>query len=261
MPPDTTWTILTTDQWNGMQSQFVIYQYSAVLMVFVILGLIILFKDTWPFIWARFISHEVVVGILDPRTRRITPNKDFKKLNGLFYHRGQPLPFVKVYPGNFMFTGLPFDILDINIRKVDSPLYQRACANMVKAGYKNIDALEKAIIFSQMNRGDHRIAELMVRENYKTYEEAKKAINPKNYTIEGPDVKQFFTSTQMSDLNGYGTEVPSDDILNEVDDVYEARKPSMLVKREIMKIIPVCLLMFALAAAGVVLYMVFLKPH
>jgi isopropylmalate/homocitrate/citramalate synthase len=112
-----------------------------------------------------------------------------------------------------------------------------------------------------MNRGDHRIAELMVRENYKTYEEAKKAINPKNYTIEGPDVKQFFTSTQMSDLNGYGTEVPSDDILNEVDDVYEARKPSMLVKREIMKIIPVCLLMFALAAAGVVLYMVFLKPH
>lgn len=258
---DTTWTILTTDQWNGMQSQFVIYQYSAVLMVFVILGIILLFKDTWPFIWARFISHEVVVGILDPRTHKITPNKDFKKLKGMFYYKGQPLPFVKAYKGNFMFTGLPFDILDIDIHIVESPLYQRACDNMIKAGYRNIDALEKAILFSQMTKTDHRITEWMTRENYATYDEMAKAINPQNYTIESPEVKQFFTSIQMSELDGYGTEVPSDDILNEVDDVYEARKPSMLVKREIMKIIPICLLMFALSAAGVVLYMVFLKPH
>jgi len=257
---DSTWTILTTDQWNGMQSQFMIYQYSAVLLIFVIIGIILLFKDTWPFIWARFISHEVVVGILDPRTRRIMPNKDFKKLNGLFYYRGQPLPFVKVYPGNFMFTGLPFDILDIDIRTIESPLYQRACANMIKLGYKNIDALEKAILFSQMDKHDHRIAELLKRENYATYEAAKKAINPSNITIETPDVKQFFTFIEMSELDGYGTEVPSDDILNEVDDVYEARKPSMLVKREIMKMIPICVLLFGLSVAGVIIYMVFLKP-
>lgn len=257
---DSTWTILTTDQWNGMQQQFVIYQYSAVLLIFVIIGIILLFKDTWPFIWARFISHEVVVGILDQRTRKITPNKDFKKLNGMFYHRGQPLPFVKAYPGNFMFTGLPFDILDIDIRVIESPLYQRACSNMVKMGYKNIEALEKAILFSQMDKGDHRIAELLRRENYKTYEGAKKAINPADINIETPDVKQFFTFIEMSELDGYGTEVPSDDILNEVDDVYEARKPSMLVKREIMKIIPICVLLFGLSVAGVIIYMVFLKP-
>jgi len=230
-------------------------------MLFVIIGVILLFKDTWPFIWARFISHDVVVGILDPKTRRITPNKDFKKINGLFYHKGQPLPFVKVYKGNFMFTGLPFDLLDIDIRIIDSPLYQRACANMVKNGYKNIDMLEKAILFSQMNEGDHRIAELMKRENYKTYEEAQTKINPKNITIETPEVKQFFTAIQLSELDGYGTEVPSDDILNEVDDVYEARKPSMLVKREIMKIIPICVVVFVVAVAGVVLYMTFIKPH
>jgi len=242
-----------------MQQQFMIYQYAAVLMIFVIIGITFLFKDTWPFVWARFVTHEVVVGILDPKTHRITPNKDFKKQNGMFYYKGQPLPFVKVYTGNFLFTGMPFDILDLDIRVIESPLYQQACSNMTKMGYKNINALERAIVFSQMSPNDHRIEELLKRENYKSYMAAKQAINPGGINIETPDVKQFFTFIQMSELDGYGTEVPSDDILNEVDDVYEARKPSMLIKREIMKIIPMCILLFALTAAGVVIYMVFLK--
>jgi hypothetical protein len=254
------WTIITQTQWSQMQSQFVMYQYAAVLTIFVILGIVLLFKDAWPFIWARFVTHEVIVGILDPVTRKITPNKDFKKVKGMFYYKGLPLPFVKVYPGNFMFTGLPFDILMVELHVITNPMYQKACNDLKKMGYKDIDAVERALVFSQMQPEDHRVADIMLRENYATYGEAKKAINPGNISVESPFIKQFFDSIPMSDLVDYGTKIPGDNIFNEVDDIYEARKPSMQIKRDVMKMVPLCLLIFGITAAAVVLYMVFLKP-
>lgn len=256
-----TWTILATSDWNTMQSQFMIYQYSSVLLIFVIIGIIVLFKDSFPFVWARFVTHEVVVGILDKITRRIFPNKDFKKHNEVLYYEGVPLPFVKMYSGNFMFTGLPFDIVDVDLKVINDPRYKKACKEIAAKGYPNINALEKALLFSQMKPDDHRVQDLMLRENYKTYEDARRAINPANISVEDPLVKQFFTAISLSEMLGYGTEVPSEDILGEVDDVYEARKPSMQMKRQVEKMIPICAAMFIVAVIGVVVYWVFLKPH
>lgn len=229
-------------------------------MLFVILGICILFKDAFPFMWARFVTHEVVVGIMDRTTRRITPNKDFKKKNGVFYYKGEALPYIKVYPGNYLFCGLPFDILDVDLQVITDPRYRKACSDLRKAGYPNINSLEKAIWFSQIgDPNDLRMKEMIAREGYADYEEARVAINPKNLTVEHPIVKQFFTSIQLGELVGYGSCVPSDNILGEVDDVYEARKPDMKFKREIEKMIPTVLLIFGMAAAVVIIYIVFFK--
>jgi type VI protein secretion system component VasF len=56
---------------------------------------------------------------------------------------------------------------------------------------------------------------------------------------------------------GYGTSVPSDDILGEVDDVYEARKPSMRVKRDIAKMVPIAVLIMGACAAAAIAYIMF----
>ncbi len=255
-----TWTILATSTWNEMQMQFQIYQVASILLVCVIVGIFVLFKDAFPFVWARFVTHEVVVGILDKTTRRISPNKDFKKINEILYYKGEPLPFVKIYKGNFMFTGMPFDIVDVDLSVITDPRYKKACSELRAAGYPNINALEKALLFSQMDKCDHRVEEIMSREGYDTYEDAKRVINPGSITVEHDLVKQFFTAIPLSEMLGYGTEVPSEDILGEVDDVYEARKPSMQMKRQIEKIIPMCAIMFVVVVVVVVLYWVFLKP-
>ena len=254
-----TWTIITTSAWNSAQSQFQIYQIAAILMVFVIIGIIVLFKDAIPFIWARFVTHDVVVGVLDKITRKITLNADFKKKDEMLYYLGEPLPFVKMYKGNFMFAGWPFDICDVDLKVIIDPRYKKACEELRKAGYPNIGALEKALMFSQMKETDHRVLDIIKREGYDNYEQAKKAINPGGLTTEHEIVKQFFTAIPLAEMLGYGTEVPSEDILGEVDDVYEARKPSMQMKRQIEKIIPICAAVFVVAVIGVIAYVVFFK--
>ena len=80
-----TWTIITTSAWNSAQSQFQIYQIAAELMVFVIIGIIVLFKDAIPFIWARFVTHDVVVVNFDSSGRKIYKNTtDVTDVGGSF---------------------------------------------------------------------------------------------------------------------------------------------------------------------------------
>ena len=246
-------------QWKDMQMQFQIYQISAIVLFFVIIAVFVLFKDAFPFMWARFITHDIVVGIVDKTTNRITLNKDFKKKNGMLYYHGEPQHFVKMYPANFLFAGLPFDIVDVDLKVLDDPRYKKVCKTLRANGYPNIDALEKALVFSMMAKDDPRVKEIMIREHYATYDEACKAINPMGITVEHNIVKQFFTSINLSEMLGYGTEVPSEDILGEVDDIYEARKPQTQFKRDMGKIVPLCILIFAVAAGVVVLYLVFFK--
>ena len=255
------WTVLQTSAWNAAQQQFQIYQIAGIILLLLIIAICVMFKDAFPFIWARFVTHEVVVGILDATTHRITPNRDFKKRANMFYYKGEPLPFVKCYKGNFLFTGLPFDILDVNMDVITDPRYRKACSELKKMGYPNIDALEKAILFSQMSADDPRVAEIIYREGYKDYEDAWARINPSDLTIESPIVKQFFVAMPLEELIGYGSHVPSEDILGEVDDVYESRKPSMQFKRDMEKILPMCIIVFLAAVILVVAYVVFFKGH
>ena len=259
--PDTsgTWTVMQSSTWNQMQQMFSIYQISAILLIFIIITIMVLFKDAFPFMWARFVTHEIVVGVLDKTTRRIVPNSHFKKVNGMFYYDGEPQPFIKVYGGNFMFAGLPFDIVDVDLNVLKDPRYIKACTELRKKGYPNIDALERAILFSQMTdkEDDLRIKDWMSREGFESYADMKKRINPAGITVDHDMVKQFFTTIQLSEMIGYGTEVPSEDILGEVDDVYEARKPSMKFQRDMSRVRPAVILIIAIGAIVIIVYKVF----
>lgn len=254
-----TWMQMTASTWHDMQMQFQIYQYTSILLVFVIIGIFVLFRGAWPFVWARFVTHDIVVGVMDKITRYITPNKNFRKYNGMYYYKGEPLPFVKCQKGNYLFAGLPFDVADVDLKALDNPRYKKACNDMKAKGYPDIETLERAVLFSQMRENDPRVIEWVSREGFKSYTDAKAKINPAGISIEDPDVAQFFTKIPLADLLGYASEVPSDDILCEADDIYEARKPSMLATREIQKILPICVLIFVSAAAVVIIYFVFFK--
>jgi hypothetical protein len=128
---DATWTVLPSlDTWTALQQQFVIYQaLSIVVFPLIILAMLILFRPAWSFVWARLVTHEHIICRVDRLTREITPDTRFRKRNGVLYFLSPdpadprrrkkyfPEPFIKVYPGNFYFTGLPWDIVDVDMKR------------------------------------------------------------------------------------------------------------------------------------------------
>jgi hypothetical protein len=271
---DATWTILPSLQaWQQAQQQFVIYQALSIVVFPLVIGaLLILFRPCWPFVWARLVTHEPVVCLVDRLTREIKPDKRFRKSKGVFYFLAPdpndpkrrkkffPQPFLKVYPGNFYFTGLPWDIVDADIKVLEDPRFKKACEQLKADGYPNIEALEKAILFSSMvpadpekvNEFDPRLKEWMTREGYKNYAEMKTQINPKGYTIDSPIIRQFFTSCQITEFLGYGTDIPESNINGECHDIYESKKPSEAAKRKFAEFLPYIVGIIAACAAGVV---------
>ncbi len=271
---DATWTVLPSLQtWTQLQQQFVIYQaLSIVVAPLIILAMLILFRPAWSFVWARLVTHEPIVCLVDRLTREIKPDKRFRKKNGVFYflrpdpsdpkHRKKyfPEPFLKCYPGNFYFTGLPWDIVDADVKVLEDPRFQKACNQLKTEGYGNIDALEQAILFSSMTPANHndpksfdpRLKDWMNRSGFKTYAEMKAKINPKDYTIENPIVKQFFTSCQISEFLGYGTDIPESNINGECHDIYESKKPSEAAKRKFQNMLPYIIAVMLICAVGAV---------
>jgi len=271
---DATWTVLPSMQtWNSLQQQFVIYQALSVVILPLIIGAwLFLFRPALPFVWARIVTHEPVVCLVDRLTREIKPDKRFRKSKGVFYflapdpadpqHRKKfiPQPFIKCYPGNFYFTGLPWDIIDADIKVLEDPRFMKACKQLKSEGYQNIEALEQAILFSSMiptnpkkpETFDPRLKEWMNRSGFKDYEEMEQKINPKGYTIDHPIIKQFFTSCPISDFLGYGTDIPESNINGECHDIYESKKPSEAAKRKFQEMMPYIIGIVLLIAVGTV---------
>ena len=240
-------------EWLGMQNNFSMYQISAVLLLFAIIGLVVLFLPTLPFVIARFITHETVVGVLD-KNRNITPRLGFKLVNNIWYYKGTPLWFIKKYPGRFFFAGLPFEVIAFDMAMIKNPAYLKYTEELRNVGYANMDALENAISFSMMTEYDPRVDEIIRRGNYKGYEDARLSINPANLTIDSAIVKPFFTSISLQELMGYGADIPAENILGEVDDIFESKKPSLQAMKKIQNILPWCILLLAGAAAAVIAY-------
>jgi hypothetical protein len=274
---DATWTVLPSMQtWTSLQQQFVVYQALSVVVFPLIIGaLLFLFHPAWPFVWARLVTHEPVVCLVDRLTREIKPDKRFRKRGGVFYFlspdptdpkrrkKFYPEPFLKCYPGNFYFTGLPWDIVDADVKVLEDPRFKKAGQQLKSEGYPNIDALEQAILFSSMtpknpekpDSFDPRLKEWMNRGGFKNYDEMKSKINPKGYTIDSPIVKQFFTSCQITEFLGYGTDIPESNINGECHDIYESKKPSEAAKRKFFELVPYIvgiMVVCAIAAVAVV---------
>lgn len=271
---DATWTVLPSLQtWNTLQQQFVVYQaLSIVIFPLIAIALLILFRPAWPFVWARLVTHEPIVCLVDRLTQEIKPDKRFRKSKGVFYFlrpdpadpkrrkKFFPEPFLKCYTGNFYFTGLPWDIVDADVKVLEDPRFQKACNQLKAEGYANIEALEQAILFSSMipekpnnpELFDPRLKEWMNRSGFKTYSEMAGKVNPKNYTIDSPIIKQFFTSCQITEFLGYGTDIPESNINGECHDIYESKKPSEEAKRKLQDLLPIILLIILGCAAGAV---------
>lgn len=271
---DASWTILDSmTQWQQLQQQFFIYQcLSLVVFPLIILALLVLFHGAWSFVWARLVTHEAVVCHVDRLTREIKPEKRFRKRNGVLFFemrdpadprrakRFIPQPFVKIYPGNFYFAGFPWDILDVEIPVLEDPRFQKACNQLKSEGYPNIEALERAVLFSSMvprNKDDPkcydpRLTEWMNREGFTDYEVMQKQINPMNYTIESPIIKKFFTFCPISEFLGYGTEIPESSINGECNDIYESKKPQEEAKRKLQSIFPLCVVIFLVVAVAAI---------
>lgn len=248
---------MAASTWNQMQTQFTMYQTSAIILFIAIIGIVVLFRPTFPFVWSRFISHETVVGILD-KNRNIIPTLGFKLVNGMWYYKDKPLPFVKNYPGRYFFIGIPFQVLTVDLTMINDPNYNKYVKELQRLGYPNIDALESAILFSQIiDENDYRIKDIITRNGYTSYEEAQTKINPANLTVDSKLVKPFFSSVPLSELIGYGEEIPTENIHGEVDDRFEAMKPNAMALKKIKEMLPWCLGMIAVSVLVVILYKVF----
>lgn len=258
--------LLTAKEWATLQQQFQMYQIGAVLMFFVIIAIVVLFKDAIPFAISRYITHDLVVGTLE-KNKRIVPRRGFELKDDTYYYKEglfsgetQPLPFVYHYPGTFFFCGIQFDVLNIDLETIKDPKYKAICQKLIQDGYPNMKALQKAIMFSQMNgKDDPRVREIMIREGYNTYEDACKTINPKNLTVKSKGLDMFFDSISLANITGYGDDIPPENILGEVDDIFEARKPQNIAAKKLREILPICAIIVAGSAAAVVAYLLFFK--
>jgi hypothetical protein len=249
---------LKLSEWTALQNQFTMYQMSAILLFCMIIGIVFLFRPAFPFIISRFWSHDTVVGLLD-NNKNIKLMNGFKLVNGIWYYKNKPLWFVKKYPGNYYFAGIPFEVIAFDLRLLNNPAYTKLVNDMRKLGYPDMTALENAILFSQMQEGDPRLDEMMHRMGIKSYGDAKKRINPANLTMKDPLVKPFFSAITLNELMGYGADIPAENILGEVDDIFESHKPSLLAMKKMREILPYCIIIVALAAAAVVVYKIFMK--
>ena len=270
-----TWTVINSQaQWLQLQQQFFIYQCLAIVVLPLVIGaLIILFWPARSFVWARLITHEPIICLVDRLTREIKPDKRFRKRDGVIYFETRdpedpkrrkkffPQPFIKVYKGNYYFAGFPWDIIDADVKILEDPRFRKACEQLKRDGYPNIAALERAVLFSSMipedpedkDNFDPRLKEWMHREGFEDYQTMQEKINPKRYTIETPLVKQFFVACPISDFLGYGTDIPESDINGECHDIYESKKPSEAAKRKLGEILPyIVIIMLVCAVAAVV---------
>jgi hypothetical protein len=269
-----TWTILSSlNQWQQLQQQFAIYQTLCVVVLpLIIIALVILFWPAMPFFWARFVTHEPVICLVDRLTREIKPDNRFRKKNGvLYFHQKDmtdpkrkkryfPQLFIKVYEGNFYFAGYPWDLVDADVKVLEDPRFKKACDQLKSEGYPTIEALERAVLFSSMIPKDReatayfdpRLKEWMNREGFKNYDEMEKKINPKKYTIETPLVKQFFVACPITDFLGYGTDIPESDINGECHDIYESKKPQEAAKRKLAEMLPLIVIIIAVCAVATV---------
>ena len=257
--PDTSGVavLMLTSEWNRLQQQFTLYQTSAVLLFFALIGILYLFNKAFPFVWARFVTHGPVVGILNANTHVIELRSDFKKSDGKYYYKNRRLDYVKVYPGSYFFAGYPFDLLDIDLRDFENPKYWKACETLKQMGYPDIDSLERALLFSMMDKSDPRINEIIEKGDYEDYEDASSVINPYNITMHSAVIPMFFTTTTLSTLIGYGSEIPPEDITGEVDDTYEARKPQNALNKKMMKVAPLCVIIVGVAIFAALAYKIF----
>ena len=260
-------------QWQSLQQQFFIYQVISVVVCPLVIGaLVILFWPARSFVWNRLVTHEPVICLVDRLTREIKPDKRFRKRDGVLYFESRdmddpkrhkrffPQPFVKVYKGNYYFAGFPWDIVDADVKTLEDPRFKLACKQLKAEGYPNIDALERAVLFSSMipankedpKTFDPRLKEWMHREGFTDYETMRKKINPKDYTIESPLVKQFFVACPITDFLGYGTDIPESDINGECHDIYESKKPSEAAKRKLQEILPYIIVIMVICAVATV---------
>jgi hypothetical protein len=69
----------------------------------------------------------------------------------------------------------------------------------------------------------------------------------------------FFDSISLANITGYGDDIPPENILGEVDDIFEARKPQNTAAKKLREILPICAIIVAGSAAAVVAYLLFFK--
>ncbi|MDD2578399.1 MAG: hypothetical protein PHP96_03420 [Candidatus Dojkabacteria bacterium] len=207
---------------------------------------------------SKLLTHETVVGVLT-KNRNIVPMTGFTLVNNIWHYKGKPLPFVKKYPGTYFFAGVPFEIIQFDMNLIKNPVYNQYCQKLIKLGYHNMDELEDAILFSMMPEDDLRVKEIMERIGAKTYAEASKRINPANLNIKSKILQPFFSSITLQEIVGYGSDIPSENIMGEVDDIYEANKPSNAAFKKIKEMLPWCIILIAGSGAMVLLYVIFVK--
>jgi hypothetical protein len=264
---------ITQSLWNQLQMEAVILKLAAAASILMTVFLAWAFIGAWPYFRQKFAGvvgnkSETMVLMMDHRTKHIAANSKFSKENGKICHDGKPDDFIKVYPGNYYFAAVPFDLMIGDEGTLTGYSYMNLCAMMKQYGYPEIESLERALLFSQRVPSkedwtdDNPYVERIKRmEGYQTYEEAQKCINPRNLTADHAVINELFTSIELSELLGYASEIPPDSIDGEVDDQYQQRKPQEKWKRETTKMIPylaVALIVCALAAVG---YKIFFSTH
>ena len=270
--------VLDLAQWNQTQQNATIYLWTAIILPIVIIGLLFLFRGFWPVIIAKWSAKNPLNGILG-KDNRIEFVKDLQIVNGMLYYKGEAEPFVKIYPGNWFFTGAPWQLFHMDLKILDDPRYKLLKKRIQSLGYPNIDFLEEGLMFSAMKYDDPRAHEIMRRHGLlheekwiddegkeqiqklsddkylDLYNSARRILNPANLNYKSVEVRPFFESIQLVDLmgenfDGYGEEPSAESLLGETDDRYQEMRPSEVMKRKISSLMPMGIL--AIVICGII---------
>jgi hypothetical protein len=200
---------------NGMIFQYEILKYLCIFLLFLFALEILLFKPYFPWL-KRVFTHKKLIGIMD-RGGDLTFTEQIQLKNDMYYLGDRPLPFVKRYPFEYQLSGISTDILNLDLRIINSNVYKTWEKKMISEGYKTWKDIDTALMLNHIPATEQN-ENIIKKMGYSSWDEAFGLANPKGYTEKSVELQPYFKISNVEEISGYGYFIPPKSLGAETDD-------------------------------------------
>jgi hypothetical protein len=166
--------------------------------------------------------------------------------------RNNIMYYVKKYLGSYFLMGVPFDIVHIDRAFVQDPVMNKYIVSLNTLGYKNVQALDDALAFNNIDPDGEDTDEIVRTIGYDSYTTAKSVINPSGLTSTTVLYAPKYSNIPLDSLLGFGAEIGPGSIAAQVDDIFEYRKPP-IEEKLLLELLPWIMLLLAIGIVAVMI--------
>jgi hypothetical protein len=205
----------TYDIYMGLLSQFMMYEIFAILLFVVLIVVAMMFLPYFPWL-KRIFTHKKLIGLIDS-TGNIKFTEDITLNNETYYLKERPLPFVKRYQLEYQLSGVPLDIVNIDLKYINHPTYIQWEKDMIAAGYDGWKKIDMALLLNRLPKNPET-ENIIKKLGFETWEQAEQTINPLGFTEKSQELLLYFQTMPVEEIDGYGYKFPTKCLNAEADD-------------------------------------------